>query len=499
MTGATRRIRTVAVSSIREISERHPMLVAVGNVLSASMLARALTIAKGLVVAKLVAPEIYGVSGAVAIILAYAQYADLGTSHVATRELTAAIGRGDDEEAKRSAAWLGGLKLTSIIIVALGALAFSRWPGLSSSMRLGLTVFPAIALPLAMQMVILLQWQAHSRIKDFSKATRIAAAADFLFSVSLTWMWGLPGLLAAAALAPAITLAWCLTRGRIARPSLPPLAVVRRYAVVGAPLIALALIDHNLIYIDQLIVLRYFTLHDLGVYNIALVATEAVRIVGIATGVVIGPRLIRELANSGGDIQTIKDLTLRPVKLHACFVPVLVSSIWFTSGYFITHFYPQYVESVRPLQILLLAFYFLVINGGVTTFLFAINKHSRNLFIIVPALIFNIVLDIVLIEAGWGLLAVAAGSLATYVLYLVIHLGYVLSHFEPGRRESVRFYASIFMPAINLVCALWIVERWVDYRSTIGAAFTACLFAVLLLLPSAAAGILVLRRIRVLS
>jgi O-antigen/teichoic acid export membrane protein len=498
VTGPVGRRATIA-SFIRQIVRRHPTLIAVGNVLSASMVARALTVAKGLVVAKLVAPEIYAVSGVISIILAYAQYADLGTSNAALRNMTEAIGRSDDKEATRSAAWLGGLKLASIVVVALGALAFSRWPGLDASLRLGLTVLPAIALPTAMQTVILLQWQAHSRIKDFSRATRIAAALDFVFSVSLTWVWGLPGLLAAAALAPALVLAWSALRGPVVWPSLPPVAVLRRYTAVGAPFIALALIDHNLIYVDQLIVLRYFTLHDLGVYNIALIATEAVRIVGIATGVVIGPRLIRELASVGGEVRAIRDRTLRPVKLHACFVPFLVTGLWFAGGYFITGFYPRYVDSVRPMQILLLAFYFLVINGGVTTFLFAINKHGRNLLIIIPALLFNIVIDILLIEAGWGLLAIAVGSLITYILYLVVHLAYVVSHFELSGREWTMFYGSLLLPSVNLICALVVVERWVDYTSSLMSAVIACLLATVLLLPSAVFGGLILRGAKVIS
>jgi hypothetical protein len=151
------------------------------------------------------------------------------------------------------------------------------------------------------------------------------------------------------------------------------------------------------------------------------------------------------------------------------------------------------------MQVLLLAFYFLVVNGGVTTFLFAINKHRRNLLILVPALVFNVVIDIALIRAGWGLLAVAMGSLATYILYSLIHLSYVASHFGLARAQWMRFYAGVFLPPVYLALIMTAIERLFDYHASLLSAALACLVAALLLSPLAVRGLSIARSLEAAS
>ncbi|MEW6131438.1 MAG: hypothetical protein AB1757_30700 [Acidobacteriota bacterium] len=471
-----------------KLTERHPTIAAFGRVLSASITAKIFTVARGLIIAKLVAPEVFGISGTIAIILAYAQYADLGTSNAASREITEALGKGEPQDAKRAASWLSGLKLISIAAVTLVVLAISRLPHLEPSMRLSLTVFPAIAFPSIILNIVLTQWYAQSRTKEFSRATTIAAATDFALGVTLTWIWGLTGLLTASALAPAATFVWSLTNGNITFPALPPIKVIKRYLIIGLPFIALALIDHNLIYIDQLIVLRYFSVREVGLYNIALMATEVVRMISIATGVVVGPRLIREYAQSGGNIESIREITFKPIRLHALIVPFAIAGLWIIGGFLITRFYPKYIESLRPMHILLLAFYFLVVNAGVTTFLFAINKHYRNLYIITPSLIFNVIIDLVLIRLGYGILSIALGSLLTYILYSMTHIGYVISHFRMALKEKVGFYGEWLFPIIYLSMVLFIVEKFFTYRSSAQGAIIAFLVSYFLLIPLAIRG-----------
>jgi hypothetical protein len=50
-----------------------------------------------------------------------------------------------------------------------------------------------------------------------------------------------------------------------------------------------------------------------------------------------------------------------------------------------------------------------------------------------------VAIDLVLLRLGWGLMAIAAGSLVTYFLYAAAVLWYVSGHFDLGRGARLRF------------------------------------------------------------
>jgi O-antigen/teichoic acid export membrane protein len=446
-------------------------------------------VCKGLIVAKLLLPREYGVSTAVSVIMAYAQYADLGSCMAAYRDFTSALGRNDQPSADRYSKWMSGLKLTSLLLVGVGCLAASFWPGIDPSFSLGLRLVPTMAISSGLLFVVLLVLQAHGHFYELNRVTTVSAGLDLLLGVGLTWRFGLPGLLAAGAISPSLAAAWVSLSGRLIPPASIPFATVRGYIATGVPLVALGLIDHNLVYVDHLVVLTFFSLSHLGIYNIALIAADLLRLLGLATGIVLGPRLVKDYARSGGRMEEIRQQTIVPVLLLACIVPFVIVGLWFGGGYAIRVFYPKYAAAILPMRILLFGFYFLVVDAGVTYFLFAIDKHRRNLVIAGPALVFNLVIDVILIRAGWGLSAVAVGSLVTFAAYAAVHLWYVASHFLKGS-EWLAFVGGITLPALYLgillaLGTLALPPRWSEIARTA----TACVLAWVLLLPLGARGL----------
>jgi O-antigen/teichoic acid export membrane protein len=194
-------------------------------------------------------------------------------------------------------------------------------------------------------------------------------------------------------------------------------------------------------------------------------------------------------------VEALRRETLLPVQLLACVLPFAIVPLWFGGDWLIQRFYSPYSASVWPMKVLLLAFYFLVVNGGVTTFLFTIDKQRRNLLIAGPALAFNVVLDVLLLRQGLGILGVALGSLVTYIAYAFVHLSYVASHFQLTRREWLRFFAEAFLPGGCLA----IILAGIDWMAPPGGSFVrAALCTVLswvLVAPLAARALRLARRI----
>ncbi len=470
-------------------------LLAIGSVIGASVGGRFLRFVKTLAVARLLSPDSYGVFAALVLLTNYAQFLELGTSTAAFRDLTSAVGRGDLREAGRASGRMGTLKLAAAALFGGGALVASFWPGVPPSLRHGLIALPAIALSSTLLSQVLLHLQAHGRASDYGQVTALAAAADLALCVGLTAAWSLPGLLAASALSPLLALFWAARRGALVPLRATSLPVLGRYLRTGLPLAALALLDQGLLSVDQVIVMTFLSLRDLGLYSIAFALPEGVRTLGAAAAAVLGPRLLREHARSGASVPAIRRHTLQPVLLYANVLPLFIGLLWIAGGYALVRFYPAYAGALRPMQILLVASDFLVVLGGVTTFLFAIDKHPRNLLILAPAVCLNVAIDLLLLHLGFRLEAIAVGSLVTYFCYACALLWYVSGHFDMGRAERLEFLAGALLPGIGLGLAMSLLERFVAYRDSLAATAGVAALVALLSAPLAWRGLGLARRL----
>lgn len=460
-------------------------LLAIGSVMGASIAGRFLRFVKVLAVARLLDPESYGAFAALVVLINYAQFLDLGSSTAAFRDLASAVGRGDAREAWRAAGRMATLKLAATVLLGAGAIVASFWPGMPHPLRQGLVALPAIALSSTLLSQVLLHFQAEGRAHEYGRVTALAAASDLVLGVGLTAAWGLVGLLAASAVSPVLALAWAAHRRALAFPRAVPIPLLVRYVRTGVPLAALALLDQALLSMDQVLVMALLSLRDLGLYNVAIVLAEAIRTVGVAAGAVLGPRLLREHARSGGSLAAIRRPTLQPVFVYAGALPLPLALLWIAGGYALPRFYPSYAEAVQPMQVLLLASNFLVVLGGVTTFLFAIDKHPHNLLFLTPALALNVAIDLVLLRLGWGLMAIATGSLVTYFGYAAAILWYVSGHFAMSRPARREFLAGALLPGIGLGVGLGLMERSIPYHGSLAIAAAACALVAALCAPLA--------------
>lgn len=464
---------------------RPSTLVEIGSVMGASVAGRLLRFVKVLAVARLLSPESYGAFGVLVVLINYAQFLELGCSTAAFRDLASAVGRADPREAWRAAGRMATLKLLAAALLGGAALVAALSPGVPHVLRQALLALPAIALTSTLLSQVLLHLQAEGRARDYGRATVLAAASDLVLCVALTAFAGLPGLLLASALSPLGALAWAAGRRALARPRSIDRQTMRRYLGTGLPLAAIALVDQSLLSVDQLLVMGLLSLRDLGLYNVAFVLAEAVRTLGTAAATVLGPRLLREHARAGGRLEAIRRHTLQPVLVYARALPLPIALLWIGGGFALARFYPAYAEAVAPMQVLLVASGFLVVLGGVTTFLFAIDKHPRNLLFVTPALVLNVAIDLVLLRLGWGLMAIAVGSLVTYFVYAAAVLWYVSGHFDLARAPRLRFLAGALLPGVLLGLALGVLERLVPYRASAAATVAAGAVCVALLAPLA--------------
>jgi O-antigen/teichoic acid export membrane protein len=247
----------------------------------------------------------------------------------------------------------------------------------------------------------------------------------------------------------------------------------------------LGLLEHNVIYVDHLLVVGLFGLEALGVYNIALVVSEVVRMLGFTLGIVLGPRLVQRLAAEGGTIETVREITLTPVHLLAVGLPFVVPVICFGAQAGLLQFYPRYAGAVPLLPVLLLAAQFLALNNGTSLFLFAVGKQGRAAVLTGATVVLDVVIACWLAQRGLGVSAIAWASLAAYLVFVLAYLTYVGTHFRSSLRARLAFLGGAFAPGLYLAFVLWLVGHLVANPSWPSGAIVSIIASWLLLSPLA--------------
>jgi O-antigen/teichoic acid export membrane protein len=280
--------------------------------------------------------------------------------------------------------------------------------------------------------------RAHQRFGRFNALLVLAAALALAAMVLGAVLAGVRGVFIGQLAALAFTCGMALYLGGF--PTRFPIhaAFLRRIFVAGVPFAVINLLGYNLINVDQLMIVAMLTDEALGLYMPVLYVGSALALFPNAIVIAMGPRLIRRFGESG-TMDSIHGLTWRPVKGLSLVMPVLCAFSWVAGPLAIEWLLPEYTSAIGPLRVYIVGVFFLGLNMGTGSTLFALNKHKFDIPVVLGSIALNVVLDLVFV--GWwgmGLTGIALGSVFTYLAYWIAHTALVHHYFGHGMRRSLR-------------------------------------------------------------
>ena len=436
------------------MSERRRLIKDVSGQAVGNYLSTLLRIARGVVVAGVLGPASMGVVAIGNLVMNYGQYADLGVGHAVAREIPMALGRSDADEA-RAIAWYGIMaRLMAGLVVSIVCFAWALGPWSDSqSVELKIVVvISGIATIVAGEMLML---QTIGRSEGrFGVAARIGvvfAVVNLAAGVLGAVLAGAVGATVSGLIAATLSMiyGWIRLRPRgyrgIQRARM--IALVR----LGLPLALLTFMAFNMENIDQVMILGLLDRTALGLYAIVLQAGGLITLAGLSVSNVVGPRLLRHYSLHG-TTDSIRGLTWKPTLALSALMPTVVCLAWLFGPWFIVIALPKYAAAIAPFKIYMAAMYFLVLNLGVSTTLLALNRHKRNVPILLACILFNVLVDVFLVRRlQMGLEGIALGSLLTYAAYWTLHTGLVRWYFEGSLSAVVRLNLALMWPGLVLV------------------------------------------------
>ncbi|MBI1902139.1 MAG: oligosaccharide flippase family protein, partial [Planctomycetia bacterium] len=283
-------------------------------------------------------PEAIGIWQGLKLYLSYGNYAGLGVSKAAARELSLARGNGAQGAAQRSlnlanTVNTGTSALYAIVLLGIGVWVYWRQQTpLSSVWAMGLV---AVAVLTMVQRNVTFQvslLRADQSFRVTSQLTLLEGVLTLGVSCAAAWLWGLPGLLAGTLVILLASLAWL-------RPHALPLAwawnfaEVRRLIAVGGPLLLAGIASSLFRSLDKIMVLAFLAdgEHQLGVYSIALLVCAQLYGAANMLSTAALPRYT-ELLGRTGDPRAVARLAARTTELHAAILS-LPAALAITAGW----------------------------------------------------------------------------------------------------------------------------------------------------------------------
>ena len=372
-----------------------------------------------LMAAAVLGPEAFGAWTLILLLVLYSNFASLGISNGAGREIPFLLGAGRPEDAARAEdVTVLGVGASGLVaaVIALGVGPFILG---DASATFPVVVLFSIAV-LLQQFFLLQQVLLRSRFRFRPAAAQMLVLGIFTLLVGLPLLaLGLLGL--AIAQVAVYVVALLLATRLLARAPRPAWdrEIAQRLVSVGLPIMLAGLLFGLLTTVDRWLVLLFLGRIQVGYYGLVGIAVSSLLLLPGIVSQQYYPRLaFTHGAGLGG--KALLAFATRQSLISGAFVAVAALPTALVAWLAIPRFLPAYQDAVVPLLIVLVGLGVYGLGAAYGDLLNTIGAQRQYLAIQVLALAVNISLSVLLLHAGMGLAGVATATTTSMALYAVL-------------------------------------------------------------------------------
>jgi O-antigen/teichoic acid export membrane protein len=420
---------------------------------------QALGAVTSLVFRLLLDPAEMGVWQGLKVFLSYANYANLGISKGATRELTIAMGRGDIASAQRGLNLAFTVNTATSFLYAIVLTVSGVWIGFSAgglwsqAWGVGLVVVGGLAV---LQRHVTFQVTIMRSKQDFAATSQLSVleAVLTLAACGLAgWKGGLYGVYAGTLIVLVGSLLFLRSRGAT------PLAwdwnrkEVVRLIGIGSPILLAGVVATLFRSLDKLMILGYLDDREfqLGCYSLALMVTAQIYGLGNMLSIVMGPRYGETFGRSN-DRREVARLAARASEPQAAALAILAVLAMVAAPPVLARILPDYQSGLAPLAWLVPGTVASAMALPANQYLIAVDGQRRALFALLIATGVAAGGNHLAFTGGYGLVGVAATTALAQIVYFVLLVGVSIWR-ELSTADRARYVASMtlaFGPTMGL-------------------------------------------------
>lgn len=422
---------------------------------------------RGIIVAKLLGPSLYGLGNAFRLVLGYEAYSDLGMFSAMNREAPYYRSAKNEEKAQQIVKSVFGINLIyslfvgTILILISFYLRKTQWEAkyVDFVLFLGFLIITN-----KLRAFYSIKLKIDKKFYLLSKVEVLYGFASSIACVLFAYYLGFKGLLIGLFVADVIYIGAILVAVREIPGIGISFSIVRELLKIGFPIQSALFLIMSLASADRIIIVSMLSEEALGYYGIAVVATGVISIIPSAIHSVTLPRIMEKLGSTK-NIYRIKDYLIEPTTVMAYFMPFLFAIIYFGIHLPVQYFLPKYMLSINIAKILTLGSFFLIIHTMPVSICYALNKQLKVVYMAFPAVLLNIVINVSVIRLGWGLNGVAFGTCISYFAFSTAIVWYTLKQFEVKTKETLRFFILIYSPFFYALSIFLTMDHFMNFKS----------------------------------
>lgn len=406
----------------------------------------------GMVVSKLLGPEMLGMWGIFHIITGYYSYANLGSTNGLSRSLGIAIGENNLTKNRDLIGAANAIQITiplalTIILIIIGF--FSKSPLSLILIFSGIVGF--ISLYEETFIRIISAFEKHRVLANLSV---IKSLCSIVFVIPFVFFFDLNGRIFSATL---IALILFLITYR----KLPvPLSLnfdkekIKELLEVGFPIGLAGFLAANFFLVDRVIVTKFLTVEELGFYVFGFYLVTVVKSIKQTVANVLYQRQNIIYGEDG----TEKKRRLFLISKSAAFFStditgILSGLILIVFAFAVKIFMPEFEKSIYLTFIIV----FSQVMGQINV-LNTVGKQVKYLSVISIALVINIALSLIFV-LNWGIIGVAYATFISFLIYNIL-INYInLKYFDLSIRNIILTISRII--AIPVYC--FIISKGIEF------------------------------------
>ena len=438
------------------------MLVDCAVVSSSEVIGNLLSSVTSVLLRMALSPAQMGIWQGLKIFLSYANYANLGVSKGAARDLAVARGRGDLASAQRGLNLAFAVNtLTSLVYAAVLAAA-GLWIGGSGGVwggawSLGLIVVGVLAVlqrHLTFYVTILRSKQAFGIT---SQVSILEALLTLVLGGLGAWRFGLPGLYGGTILVMAGAILFVGRRGDVRLAWAWDTRQIGRLIAVGGPILLAGSVATLFRTLDKLMILGYLSDREfqLGCYSVALMVTTQLYGLANMLSIVMGPRYSESFGLTGSRRAAAR-LAARATELQSAAMSLPSALAIVAAPALLGWLLPDYRSGLAPLVWLIPGNLALSAALPPNQYLVTIDRQGRALAAVVAATLLAAAGNHLALVGGYGLSGVAAATSLSYLAYYLLSVAISIWH-ELDAADRLRYLgmmALTHLPPIGLAVAL---------------------------------------------
>ncbi len=419
---------------------------------------------RGLLLASLLGPRMFGLWTKMKLTLLFLQYAQLGSHEAMLREVPDALGVGDRRRATEIERSVLGFSLTVSILVAVAIIAIASVRQGEASAEQRAWILLAVVFPLSQ-----LYWFVHLKLraeKAFGRVSYLMVGLALSTTVLGCWAaarFGLEGFLVVLAASHLLmVMASHVGRDPLARPAWN-LERVRVLLRVGSPIMLSGALLILLWNVDKLAIWAFLSRESLGIYALPSYFLMTVMMIPEAVSAVLYPHLVERISSAESAPEALGRYFIQPTLIIGYLAAPAVGLLFLVLHLPIRWLLPEYVAGITPGRILIAALFFAALTRIPYVALLALSRQRSLVVMTLGAVLFGALVISGLIASGYGLEGAAFGAASTYLLYSLVLIGSCLAEAGLAPRDLRRFLGDLLLPfvAVTLVVALalWLLPE----------------------------------------